>query len=151
MRPISTALSMGAVVLPLLAFAAPGYAQSQGGLLDQAQKLLNGNSGNSDRDQHAYERGREDERRAQANRDGQGDRHSERDRNGGQADRHSERDQNGGQADRYSERDRNGGQGNWRNQDNQADTGYRNGPPSDAYRNGQPSGGYQNGPPSGQR
>jgi hypothetical protein len=123
MRPISIAFRLGLVVFPLLAVAAPGRAENQGGLLDQAQRFLNGNgAGSSDRDQQAYERGREDERRAQANRDV----------------RRDDRDT------RYSESDRVQRQGgNLPDPDNRADSGYRSDNRADSgYRNG-PASAYQ--------
>jgi hypothetical protein len=68
MRAYRTMLHLGALALPLLAWAVPGQALAQNNFLDQAQKLLNGN--NNQDQQNAYERGRADEqRRIQAERD----------------------------------------------------------------------------------
>lgn len=52
-----------AVALPLTIASVPTRAEDSGGLLGQAQRLLN--NGGQDQ-QSAYERGREDERRRQA-------------------------------------------------------------------------------------
>jgi hypothetical protein len=68
MRPIRGLATLAVLTMPLLAWSAPGHAETQNGLLDQAQRMLGNNNG-SDRDRDAYERGREDEHRRAAARE----------------------------------------------------------------------------------
>ncbi len=76
MRTLTAAILGLAMALPLTTLAVPARADTNdNGFLGQAQRFLNQGNGQSDQD--AYERGRRDEARRQAERDRE-DRHEHR-------------------------------------------------------------------------